>query len=159
MQAEQEMRAVLDRVPSGLFVITAAHDGKRSGVLVKSVQICSDEPVLVSVAVRKGHSIEPLIRDSRVFAVCLVDPTDRLIRQKFDPNADCDPEERTDPFDAIPVTTLATGSPIPVRSIMAIDCEVVRHFDLEADHELYVGLVRAARQYNRFSAGAANGAA
>lgn len=42
-----------------------------------------------------------------------------------------------------------TGSPVLLRSIVAFDCEVVRHFDLEADHELFVGQVLASRMYGR----------
>jgi flavin reductase (DIM6/NTAB) family NADH-FMN oxidoreductase RutF len=40
--------------------------------------------------------------------------------------------------------TLVTGSPLLGRSIVALDCEVLRHVDLEADFEIYVGQVLSA---------------
>lgn len=135
----------LSLLPSTLFLMTAAHEGKRAGMLVTSVQACSGEPPLLCITLRKGHWIEPIIRDSRCFALCLVDPADRLITKKFgDTLRGKDP---SDPFDCLPVERLATGAPVVKRSIAAFDCEVVRHLDIEVDHGLYVGLVRASRVY------------
>jgi flavin reductase (DIM6/NTAB) family NADH-FMN oxidoreductase RutF len=138
-----DLSNALAHMPTTTYVLTSAYDGERAGVLVEWVAPAANEPLLVSVSVLKGHSIEPLIRDSRAFALCRVDPADRLILKKF--AVRCAPDERSDPFDSMPVRTLKTGSPVIERSAVALDCEVVRHFDLEADHELYVGHVVAAR--------------
>ncbi len=124
------------------FVMTSAFEDRRTGVVVKNVLQCADEPLLICVAARKGHWIEPLIRDSRVFAVCRLDPEDRLARRRF---ADDRTEDQGDPFDGLPVSRLKTGAPILDRSTAVLDCEVVRHFDLEADHELYIGQVLAVK--------------
>lgn len=128
------------RLRSGLFVLTARHEGKRAGVVVRSVQPAADEPPLVCVAVRRGHWIEPVIRDSHAFAICKVTSGDGLMLRKF---AETSRPRDGDPFDCVQTTRLATGSPILARASLALDCEVVRHFDLEADHELYIGLVVA----------------
>lgn len=130
------------QLPLGLFVMSAAFEGERAGILVRAVQPCGTEPPLICVAPRTGHRIEPLIRDSRCFAICHVDPTNKLALKKFDPD---DPPDHGDPFDAIPIETLVTGSPVLRGSPLVFDCEVVRHYDLETDHELYVGQVLAAR--------------
>ncbi|HRQ72197.1 MAG TPA: flavin reductase family protein [Phycisphaerales bacterium] len=142
-------KAAIERVPGGTFVMTAAFEGKRAGVVVRSVQPCAEEPLLICVAAKKGHWIEPLIRDSHAFAICRVSPDNRLIQRKFSTELADHDETRGDPFDAFPTETLVTGSPVLLRSIVAFDCEVVRHFDLEADHELFVGLVLASRMYGR----------
>lgn len=134
-------------IPGGLFVMTSQFEDSRTGVLARSVQPAADEPLLVSVSVRRGHAIEPLIRDSHAFAICRVDPEDKLVRRLFDHDNADEPEGQHDPFHALPCEALRTGSPILRRSIMALDCEVVRHFDLEADCELYVGQVVAAKIY------------
>lgn len=123
------------------FVMTASFEDQRAGMRVLSVFRCSTEPLLICVAAKKGHPIEPLIRDSHCFAICKVDPTQKLILRKFS----TEPEEGEDPFDSFLVDTLATGSPILAISPLVLDCEVVRHFDLEADHELFVAQVLAAR--------------
>ncbi len=136
-------RALCDTLPRGLYLLTAAHENQRAGQIVHWVQPCAIEPALVCVAAYKGHTIEPLIRDSHVFGLCAVDAEDKLIMRKF--AAQVPPDESGDPFDSLDVVRLATGAPILRRSGFVLDCEVVRHFDLEADHEIYVGLVRAGR--------------
>jgi flavin reductase (DIM6/NTAB) family NADH-FMN oxidoreductase RutF len=114
-------------------------------MLVRSVQCCSESPSLICVAARKGHKIDPLIRDSRSFAIGFVDPEDKLIRRRF-LSTDAAPvehpgDEDHDPFDAVETTTLETGSPILVRCTTWFDCEVMRRVDLEAEMELFVGVV------------------
>lgn len=133
----------LSLLPAGHFVLTSAFEAKRSGMIVRWVQPCAEEPLLVSVAARRGHSIEPLIRDSHAFALCRVDPEDKLVARKFAVHRP--PDDAGDPFDSVPVETMVTGSPVLKRSQLVLDCEVVRHFDLEADHELFIGLVVAGR--------------
>lgn len=136
-------------LPTGLFLMTSAFDGKRAGVIVRSVAPCAEEPLLISVSLRKGHAIDPLIRDSHSFAVCRVDPDDKLLMRKFQISGGVTgSRDQADPFDCVPVETLTTGAPVIKRCLVALDCEVVRHLDIEADHELFIGLVKAARIYS-----------
>ncbi|MCH7791235.1 MAG: flavin reductase [Planctomycetes bacterium] len=133
-------------LPAGRYVLTSAYDGARAGVLVHWVQPCAEEPALLAVAAKRGHCVEPLIRDSRAFAICVLRSEDRLLVRKF--QSPHPPDETTDPFDSLDVETFSTGSPVLTRSVVAYDCEVVRHFDLEADHELYIGQIVAACVYD-----------
>ena len=55
--------------------------------------------------------------------------------------------ESGDPFDCLPLDRLVTGAPIVRRAAAAFDCEVVRHLDMEADHELYIGHVLASCEF------------
>lgn len=144
---------VLCRLRSPSALMTSAFEGERAGVLVRSIQVCAEDPVLVSIVIPRGHSIDPLIRDSHAFAVCLLGANDRLVRRKFahankPEGASEGDEQHEDPFDAFRITELATGSPVVDRCAAALDCEVVRHFDLEADHEIFVGQVLAARVFD-----------
>lgn len=141
--AESVVARALGMMPGGTYLITACFEGKRAGATAYAAMPCSTEPLLVGVASRKGHGIEPIIRDSRHFALCLIDPSDKLMARKF-----CSMSREADAFDSLPVETLVSGSPIIKRSVLAFDCEVVRHFDMEADHELYIGRVLAARIYS-----------
>lgn len=133
--------AALNRFPAGTFLVTSAFEGKRAGLIIHWAQPCAEQPLLVSAALPRGHSLEPLIRDSHSFAVCAVDAGDRLLRRKFGSHRP--PDQLGDPFDSLDVATLVTGAPILRRAIAALDCRVVRHVDLEADYELYVGQVLA----------------
>jgi flavin reductase (DIM6/NTAB) family NADH-FMN oxidoreductase RutF len=145
------IHAAIRRLVSGEFLVTAANDGRRSGLIARSVQPVADDPVLLAVSVHRGHLIQPLIRDSRAFGLCFVAEGDRLIRRTFDPrlirttlefSGEGDGEE-DDPFAAFETVSLRSGSPILKKAKLAFDCEVVRHFDLEADHELFIGAVVA----------------
>lgn len=131
----------LEQLRGDVFVMTSAFEDQRAGIVVLSVFQCAAEPPLICAAVRKGHPIEPLIRDSHCFALCRVDPSQKLVLKKFA----VDPTEDEDPFDSFTLTRLTSHAPILAQSTLALDCEVVRHFDLEADHELFVGQVLAAR--------------
>jgi len=149
----ETIHRALARVPGGLFLISSAFDDRRSGARLLSVQPCARDPLLIAVSLRKGHEVEPLIRDSRAFAVSTLDPSDRLMCRKFpEPpstealqEAEEEIDEYEDPFAGVPVATLETGSPLLLKAPIGLDCRVVRHFDLEADHEMYVGRVVAAR--------------
>ncbi len=137
-----EARRAIELFPRGMFLLTASYEQKRAGQIVQSVQPCADEPLLICVAARKGHPIEPLIRDAHRFAICRIDPEDKFLQRNFG-----GPPGRGDPFDALELDRLATGAPVPKRCMAALDCQVLRHLDLEADHELYIGQVLAGRIY------------
>lgn len=129
-------------LPCGLFVLAAAHEGRRAGIVAKSVQLCAEDPLLISVTIRCGHWIASVLRDARAFAVWSVDTSQGLMFKKF---ADPVRPRSADPFDGLVLSPLLTGSPILASSHLALDCETFRHIDLEADHELFVGRVVAGR--------------
>jgi flavin reductase (DIM6/NTAB) family NADH-FMN oxidoreductase RutF len=134
-----ELDRALALLPASPWVMSSIYETTRTGVLVRRVVQCADEPVCLCIALRKGSRIDPVVRDSRVFAVSLMptDGADRLLVKKFDtPEATDD-----DPFDAYRVIRLRTGSPVMSKALVAFDCEVLSHVDLEADSELYIGRV------------------
>jgi len=147
------------------FVMTSRHEQSRLGVVVRRVMVCADAPISVCVALTKGHPISPLIRDSHAFALCAMGDDDRLLSKKFEwsradasasPNASGSGQgvlaparmgdPASDPFIALDVDALETGSPIIKRCGWALDCRVLMHLDFETDHELYIGAVVAARE-------------
>lgn len=134
-----DVERVLGLLPSVSCVLTSAFEQRRGGVLVKRAMQCADEPLCIAVAVPTGHRIATLVRDSHTFALCLLDKSSRLLLRKFDGR------EEGDPFDTLETLRLVSTAPIPARALAAIDCEVVRHYDLEADHEVYIGQVLAVR--------------
>ena len=134
------VEGVISQIPAGLFVLTTAHDGRRSGVLARWVQRCAMVPPMLMVAIPKGQPVEPLILDSRAFALCRIAPDDRFLLRKFTNPAD----RRDDPFDAVSTTATPTGSPIIDRAISYADCQVIRHIELDSDHRVYVGQVVTA---------------
>lgn len=134
-----DVAPVLDRIPTGSFILTSGHADVRAGVSVRWVQQCSSSPPMVLVAVTKGHVLSPLIRDSRAFAVCQLDPADRTTARAFDLQT-----PGIDPFIGAPIDRTASGCPVPARAIGYIDCELARHVDIDGDCEIYVGIVHHA---------------
>ena len=130
---------VLDRIPAGSFVLTSAFADLRAGVSVRWVQQCSQQPPMIMVAVQKGHVLSPLIRDSRSFCVCQLDPADRSTSRAFDLQT-----PGIDPFIGSAVDRTPSGCPVPARAVGFIDCELARHVDIDGDCEIYVGVVHHA---------------
>lgn len=137
---------VLRRLPTRRYLLTAAHGGSQNGMLVSRVQHCADEPPVVAVSVRKGHPLSPLIRDAATFGLGELRAADRLIARKFELPTELHGE---DPFLGLPLVPTAEtrGLPMPINTAAWAACELVRHLDIEADHELYIGRVVAGRIY------------
>ena len=135
--AVRGLQAALRQIPCGIFILSAASDGHRGGVMTRWVQPCSMEPPLLMTSIPTGLSIEPLIRNSRAFAVGQLADSDRLLRRRFST-----PQDRgEDPFITIPHWTTPSGSPVPERVHAWFECELIRHVDLDADHRLLVGRI------------------
>lgn len=132
-----ELARALAMLPASPWVMSSQYETTRTGVLVRRVVQCSDDPVCICVALRKGSRIDPIVRDSHVFAVSLMPSEDKLLLKKFDTPEATD----EDPFDSYRVLRLRTGAPIMPKALVAFDCEVLSHVDLEADAELYIGRV------------------
>ena len=135
-----ETLQALATVPAGQFLITTAYGDVRDGRIVDRVQQCGTQPAMLLVAMEKGHPLSPLIRDSRTFALSLLDPSERMLQRVFGP----DRRIGDDPFLTYPHQVGSMGAPIVTRAVAWFDCEVVRHLDMETNFELYIGLVHAA---------------
>ena len=132
--------AIAMRLPRQPFLMTACLDDTRTGLVTPWVQQCSAEPILLSIALPRGTSLEPLIRDSRRFALTALDPEDRIIPRRFDPPPPAD----EDPFFGLRILHSVTGCPILRRGLYWFDCELVGHLAPEATHRVYLGQVMAS---------------
>lgn len=126
----------LTRIPRGRMLLTAAAGDLRRGRLVDWVQQCSAAPPSVMMALPKGDPISPLIRDSRHFCLSILRGVDPLLERLF-----AAPQE-SDPFLGLPVRSSPAGAPIVDRGECVVECEMIRHLDIDGDCELYVGVVR-----------------
>lgn len=140
MKTPTSITQAVEQIPSGLFLVTAAHDGRRSGVLSRWVQRCSDRPHMITVGMPKGMPVEPLIRDSRCFALNQISADDVLLQRKFAQV----PDRSEDPFVSLAVEIAPSGAPIVSRAMAYLDCELVSHLEFESEYRLYVGLVQHA---------------
>lgn len=134
------------QLPTGLFLMASAHGEDRAGIMCKAVVPCGYDPPLICVIVRAGHKIDPILRDSRAFAISAVADHEKLIMRKFNPDHVDDFD--ADPFDAIPSCSLSTGSPALPQPRLVMDCEVARHFSLDSEFEIFIGHVIDTRVPN-----------
>jgi flavin reductase (DIM6/NTAB) family NADH-FMN oxidoreductase RutF len=137
-----DISQALAQFPQGLFVLTARFEDRRLGMLASWVQQAGLEPPMVSVAVAKGRQIMPLISESRQFGICQVPAGDKMLIRRFAGNLA--PGE--DPF--LGLTLLPgqmTGLPILAEALSYLECAVTCHVDVEGDHDIFVGAVRAGQ--------------
>ena len=136
----QIIHNALRALPSGLFVLTCAHEQCRSGVLTHWVQQCSEAPPMLVVAVKKGQTIEPILRDARSFVLNMMPQGDRRSICRFGKSLD----RTDDPFISIDFDTAVTGTPILKNAICWFDCELEGYLSPDADCRLYLGRIVAA---------------
>lgn len=136
----QRVGQAMGRIPSGLFVLTARNEDRRMGILASWVQQVSFEPPMISIAVAKGRPIMPLISDSKRFGLCQLPQGEKIYMRKF--ASQTDPQD--DPFLGFELCDeTVTNVPILANVLGYFECDLVCHLDVEADHDLFVGQVRA----------------
>ena len=86
-----------------------------------------------------GRHVEPLMRDNRHFGLIPVSEDERLLPRAF-PD---DGGSHEDKFLTIPCRVGPGGTMIPRRCESWVECEIIRHIDLEVGHRLWVGRVIA----------------
>lgn len=133
--------SALGAIPSGRFILTAAHEDRRLGMLVGWVQQACFEPPMVSISILKGTPIMPLISESRQFALCQLAADDRMLIRKFGGQTDLG----DDPFLGQQlIKPLMSKLPLLASAKSFVECELVCHMDVEGDHDLFVGVIRNA---------------
>lgn len=131
----------MGRLPSGLFVLTAASGEQRMGIVVSFVQQACLNPPMVTVAIAKGRPIMPLISESRQFGLCQLAQDDRVMARKFAKLNNAAITE--DPFLGFElIQGVMPKLPILANTLAYMECELVSHMDIEGDHDLFIGAVR-----------------
>ncbi len=123
--------------PQGSFLVTAASDGRSNGVLAEFVMQGGHTPPTIVMSIRKGQVLSPLIRDSRRFAVAIIDRRVRAQARRF-VNASVD---SISPFIGLSIEHTPGEIPVLRDSVAWFECELARHIDIDSDCELYVGNV------------------
>ena len=136
----QTIHNALRSIPAAKFVLTCSHDQYSDGIITYWVQQCSTVPPMVVVAIKKGQAIEPMLRDARAFALCMVNDNDRRVQRLFGSEHTLD----DDPFLLIPTLSAVTGMPILKNALMWFDCTLEGHLSPDADCRLYLGQIVAA---------------
>ncbi|MEE2912737.1 MAG: flavin reductase family protein [Planctomycetota bacterium] len=136
----QIIHNALRSLPTVTFVLTCQHEQFRDGIITTWVQQCSSDPPLLVVAITKGQPIEPLLRDARAFALCMVPNNDKRVQRLFGRSHNTE----DDPFLSLQIDRAETGMPILKDAIAWFDCKLAGHLSPDAECRLYLGEVVAA---------------
>ncbi len=126
--------AAIGRIPSGVFIVTAADDELSTALLASWVQQVAFEPPLIAVAVKEGRPIRALIESSNAFVVNVLAEGQNSILGHF--AAGFGPDE--DAFDGIATSKTAGGAAILTDALAHIDCKLHSSMQI-SDHILFVG--------------------
>lgn len=126
----------LGRVPSGVFVLTAAHDGEQAGNLVSWVQQAGFEPPAITVAVAKDRPILRLIRSCGRFGISVLGEHDHVLMKTF-------ARGRHGPEAFANVATVQTPGGVACLSeaLAVMELELTQVVDLGWDHVLLAAQV------------------
>jgi len=123
----------LGRIPSGLFIVTAANGDERAAFLGSFVQQISFEPLLFTVACHPERYPYKLISKSQKFGLSILPENDKVLVKKFAKGHG--PEE--DLLASVSMTVI-DGIPLLKDALGAAVFEVVSE-EQPGDHVLFIG--------------------
>jgi len=134
------MAVALGRIPSGLFVLTACHGERETGMLASWVQQCSFDPPQVSVAVRGDRDLLAWLTPGSTFTLNQVGEGQNSLLGHFGKGFALDQHA----FTGLNVDRRAGEGPILLDALGHLLCRVAGRF-AAGDHEIVVGTVVGGR--------------
>jgi flavin reductase (DIM6/NTAB) family NADH-FMN oxidoreductase RutF len=124
----KSLRAIFDRVDREVWIVTAAHNHNRGGMVATFVNQASIVPDMprVMAGVAKTHETCALIEGSAAFALHLVDESQIDLVWRFGLQSSRD----VDKFANLKYETAVTGSPVLGHAVAWLDCRVEGRFDI-----------------------------
>ena len=132
------LAAALGRIPSGIFIITAAHAGRETGMLGSWVQQCSFQPPLVSFAVQPGREIVKLLEPGAAVTVNILEASQTDMVAHFGKGFALD----IDAFEGLDVRREPGQAPILAEALAYLACRIVAGHPA-GDHTLFLAEVLA----------------
>lgn len=116
-----EFRSAMRRLAGGVSIITAGRGRDISGMTVTSVSSLSVDPPALIVSINREASSWPLVKRYGFFGVNILTSDQIDIAERFTGKGGLKGADR---FDGADWTTRASGVPLLVGALAAIDCEV-----------------------------------
>ena len=136
MTTAAELRDVLQRVPTGVSVVTVASGAQRIGLTVATLVSLSLEPPLVGVAVSRQAAAHELLREARACAISILAADQVAIAEHF---------ARGVPpiamWHGIGTVEGAVGAPLLVGALGWLECAIEREVAV-GTHTFFVCAVR-----------------
>ena len=136
--AAPDLFAALGRVPSGLFILTARHGHRETGMLASWVQQCSFEPPQVVAAFAHDRWVLEWLTAGAAFGVNVLGEGQKPLMSHFGKGFGA--EEPA--FEGLDVKRDAHAAPMLLAAHAFLDCRVTQRCEVH-DHVLIVGQVVA----------------
>lgn len=139
MQEIPEAAAAVGKIPSGLFIVTAAQGDRKEGYLGSWIQQASFEPLLLNLAIRPGRPCYDLIKTTGRLGINVVGhKNDGMMKPFWSPDA------AADPFAGLAWSRSERGNIMLASALAFLECEL-RTSIAPGDHELLFVEVVAGR--------------
>jgi flavin reductase len=135
----QPFRDAMCRLGAAVHVVTTDGPAGRTGFTATAVCSVSDNPATLLICLNRNATSLSAMRGNGVFCVNTLRAGEELIADTF---AGRTKVAREDRFASGQWTTLTTGSPVLLSSVVAFDCRV-REVKSVASHDVYFGIVEA----------------
>jgi flavin reductase (DIM6/NTAB) family NADH-FMN oxidoreductase RutF len=119
--ASADFRAAMRQLTGGVSVITVGRERDITGMTVTSVSSLSVDPPSLIVAINRSASSWPILKRDGFFGVNILNADQLDIAERF---AGKNGLKGADRFTGAEWTTRASGVPLLVGALAAIDCEV-----------------------------------
>jgi flavin reductase (DIM6/NTAB) family NADH-FMN oxidoreductase RutF len=136
----EQLRHAMRAWTTGVAVVTAQHDGQRSGMTVNSFTSISLEPPLVSVALKQMTRTYDMVVKTNEFSVTILSSSQHELSDRFAGRMPL----IQDRFDGVKTETLAIPAPLIQGGMGFFNCHVVDAF-VVGENTLFVANVIAAR--------------
>lgn len=134
----ESLARALGMIPSGIFIVTAAHAGVRSAYVGSWIQQAAFDPPTITIAMNKHRPLLALLAPGRGLAVNILGRRQAALYARFERGFGLD----EDPFTAEAVTTGVTGAPLLQEAFAYLDCRVRTMVDA-GDHMVILAEVLA----------------
>jgi flavin reductase (DIM6/NTAB) family NADH-FMN oxidoreductase RutF len=127
-------RKVLEKLHTGVFIVTAHQEDEDSGMAASWVSQVSFAPPMVMVAIGKNRFTHELVSTERAFAVNILGKDGAQLVKDFAASGPVSKLEGT------PHSRKETGAPILDAAIAFLECKLANTVDV-GDHTIFVGEV------------------
>jgi flavin reductase (DIM6/NTAB) family NADH-FMN oxidoreductase RutF len=146
--SQDDFRGAMRQLTGGVSVITAGRGKDISGMTVTSVSSLSVDPPALIVSINRGASSWPLLQRYGFFGVNILTSDQVDIAERF---AGKDGLKGAERFAGAEWTTRASGVPLLVGALAAIDCEVEEIVERHS-HAILIGRVLDLQRSTRTAA-------
>ena len=130
MEDVSPIAAAVGKIPSGLFIVTAALGDRKEGYLGSWIQQASFSPLLVNIAIRPGRPCYDIIKSHGRFCINVIGQKNGGVLKPF-----WNPESTPDPFAELDWYASSRGNILLKTALAALECEV-RSSVTPGDHEI-----------------------